>query len=173
MKQKEWSWKELDILRREFPNKTTAELSKVLKRSCGSISNKANELGLKKKHYGIVWTPQMLKILTNFFPRMFNKPLANWLQVSQRTMIRKARELGLEKKEGFLEIRRKDIGRLVSASLKNSPDPKGTRFKKGEHRCPEKEFKKGHKESAESRQKRSEAMKEVWARRKKAKIRLY
>ena len=152
MKPKEWTWKEIDILTREFPKKTNAELAKMLNRSYSAVIKKAHDLGLKKDHYGIEWTPQMEKILRDFFPIMFNRPLANWLQVSQRTMLRKARELGLEKQEGFLETRRADINKLASEAIKNSPDPKGTRFKKGEHRSPGTEFKKGHQMSEEARQ---------------------
>lgn len=169
----EWTWKEKDILAREFPKRTNAEMTKLLKRSQSSIANMANQMGLKKEHYGIVWTPQMEKILRDFFPIMFNKPLAKWLQVSQRTMLRKARELGLEKQDGFLETRRVDIKRLASEAIKNSPDPKGTRFKKGEHRSPGTEFKKGHQMSEEAKAKQSASLKESWKRRKKERVKLY
>jgi hypothetical protein len=170
----EWTQRELYILRKEFPAKPTTELARMLKRSARSISTKANKLGLKKDYKcGIVWTPQMPKILTDFFPIMFNKPLAKWLGVGLRTMLRKAYELGLKKEDGFLEKRRDDINALLSEAQKKSPDTNGTRFKKGEHRYPAGEFKKGHVLSPESEAKRIENCKKAHAKRKAAQKRLY
>lgn len=165
MKQEKWSWKELDILRREFANKPTSEIAKMLGRSKRATATKASLLGLKKKSYGIVWTPQQIKLLKDFFPIMFNKPLAKWIGVSQRTMIRKARELGIEKIEGFLDIRRDEINQLNSEAHKKMGEV-GHWFKKGERANPAGEFKKGNIESAESKAKRSESLKRAWAKRK-------
>lgn len=129
MKSKEWTWKELDILHREFPKRPTPEVAKMLGRSPMATAVKASKEGLKKKELpGIKWTPQMLKLLTDFFPIMFNKPLAKWIGVSQRTMLRKARELGLQKQEGFLDKRRKDISRLAGEALRKIPDRKNSRM---------------------------------------------
>lgn len=161
----EWSFRDLDILRTEFPNRPTKEVAEMLHRSTQAVAVKASKLGLKKKHYGIVWTPQMLKLLKDFFPTMFDAPLAKWIGVSTRTLIRKARELGLEKKEGFLEERRGDIVELARIALKGRTDvPK--RFQKGHHYNPNKEFKKGHKESQETKAKRVASLKLTWKRRK-------
>lgn len=160
-----WTYNDIDILRREFPVRTTDEIAVMLRRSERAVQVKASLLGLKRENHGIVWTPQMIRTLTDYFPVMFNKPLAMWLRVSMRSMIRKARELGLEKKAGFLEDRRKDIARLQSEGLKNT-DKKGGRIQKGEHRNPAGEFRKGHKESPESKARRIEGMKEYHRRRK-------
>lgn len=174
MKSRKWTNKDLGILRREFPKRPTPEVAKMLGRSVMAVATKASKEGLKKQELpGIKWTPQMLKILTDFFPIMFNRPLALWLQVSQRTMLRKARELGLEKQEGFLDKRRKDISRLAGEALRKIPDRKNSRFKKGVHFNPDGEFKKGHKESPETKAKRIASLKESWRRRKAAKVRYY
>lgn len=164
-----WTCKELDLLRRNYTKMTNQELAQMLKRTERAVNTKACHLGLKKERYGIEWTPQKLKILRDFFPDMFNKPLAKWLGVSVRTMLRKARELGLEKREGFLEDRRKDISRMAGEALRARGDLEGTWFKKGHHANPDGEYKPGHKESAETKARRSAALKETHLRKKKLK----
>lgn len=165
----QWTCKELDLLRRNYTKMTNQELAQMLKRSLSAVNRKAHLLGLKKERYGIEWTPTMLKILRDHFPSMFNKPLAKWLGVSQRTMLRKARELGLEKREGFLKDRQKDIQRMAGDALRARGDREGTWFKKGVHYNPDGEFKPGHKESAETKARRSAALKETHQRKKKLK----
>ena len=157
----EWGTMELTILRMEFPKKTTAEVAARLKRSISAVSNKANELGLKKQRYGIEWTPQMLKLLKDHFPRMFNRDLAKLIGVSQRTLIRKARELGYEKMEGFLDIKRRAINERCGAK-----GPNATSFKPGSEVGKEYRFKPGHVESEESKRKRSETMKAIHKKKK-------
>ena len=161
----EWTYRDVETLKREFPRRPTAEVAKMLGRSCQATSVKAHKLGLKKTGYGFVWTPSKIKLLTDFFPIMFNRPLAKWVGVSMRTLIRKARELGLEKEPGFLERRREDIGDLVSEALKRTGFNNG-RFRKGVRNCPEGEFKKGHVESPETKAKRSASLKATWRKRK-------
>lgn len=164
-----WTCKELDILRREFPKRTNEEMTKLIKRSKQAITQKASKLGLKKERYGIEWTPQMLKLLRMFFPTMFNEALAKWLGVSQRSLIRKARELGIDKEPGFLEKRKDDIQRRAGEALRRRGDVDGTWFKKGIRHNPAGEFKPGHKESPETKAKRSAALKATWDRKKKLK----
>lgn len=166
MRPNEWTQKELDILRREFPSRTTEEVAAMLGRSYQATAVMASKLGLKKRHYGTVWTKEMLMLLNNFFPIMFNRPLARWIGVSMRTLIRKARELGLEKEPGFLEKRRRDICELAGDAIMRSPN-KSTRFRKGERANPDGEFKPGHVESQETKAKRSESLKRSWVRRKR------
>lgn len=168
MKRKDiWTCKELDILRREFPKRTNAEMAKLIKRSPTAIVQKASKLGIKKQHYGIEWTPQMIKLLRDFFPVMFNEALAKWIGVSQRSLIRKARELGIDKAPDFFEKRRQDISRKAAEALKERGDREGTWFKKGVRHNPAGEFKPGHKESPETKAKRSAALKAAWAQKKK------
>lgn len=170
MKPNEWTPKELDTLRREFPKRSNDEMAKLLpKRSRGAIIQKAHKLGVKKQRYGIEWTPQMLKLLHMFFPTMFNDALAKWLGVSPRTLIRKARELGLEKEPGFLEKRKDDIQRKAGDARRQRGDREGTWFKKGIRHNPAGEFKPGHKETPETKAKRSAALKATWAHKKKLK----
>lgn len=158
------------ILRNEWGRHTIEEVARLLHRSYRATATKASKLGLKKDHYGIVWTDEQLKLLRAYFPIMFNRPLAKQIGVSMRTLIRKARELGLEKKPGFLEERRRDIQRLAGDALRYS-DHKNTRFKKGVHSNPAGEFKPGYVESPETKAKRSESLKYAWKVRK-AKIEL-
>lgn len=158
------------ILRNEWNRHTIEEVARMLHRSYQATAVKASKLGLKKDHYGIVWTDEQLKLLRTYFPIMFNRPLAKWIGVSMRTLIRKARELGLEKKPGFLEERRRDIQHLAGEAIRLSEN-KSTRFKRGVHNNPAGEFKPGHVESPETKAKRREALKYAWKVRK-AKIEL-
>lgn len=158
------------ILRNEWNRHTIEEVAAMLHRSYQATAVKASKMGLKKDHYGIVWTDEQLKLLRSFFPTMFNRPLAKWIGVSMRTLSRKARELGLEKKPGFLEERKRDIQRLACDAIRAS-DHKSTRFKKGVRNNPAGEFKPGHVESPETKAKRSESLKYAWKVRK-AKIEL-
>ena len=153
------------ILRNEWNRHTIEEVATMLHRSYQATAVKASKMGLKKDHYGIVWTPDQLKLLRDYFPTMFNKPLAKWIGVSLRTMIRKARELGLEKKPGFLDEKRRDIQALASEALKKSTNT-ATRFKKGMRNNPAGEFKPGHKESPETKAKRIASIKHTWKCRK-------
>ena len=165
MKPRPWTIMEEQILRNEWGHHTISEVAKMIGRTYKATAVRASKMGLKKDHYGIVWTPQQLKLLRDFFPTMFNKPLAKWIGVSMRTMIRKARELGLEKKPGFLNERRKDIQALAADGLRNTKNVR-TRFKKGVRNNPAGEFKPGHVESPETRARRSESLKLAWKRRK-------
>ena len=165
MEARKWTHMEEQILRNEWNLRTIEEVSQMLGRSYQATAVKASKMGLKKDHYGIVWTPEQLKLLHEYFPTMFNKPLAKWIGVSLRTMIRKARELGLEKKPGFLNERRRDIQALAFEALKKSTNVH-SRFKKGVRSNPAGEFKPGHIESPETKAKRSEALKHSWKRRK-------
>lgn len=165
--QRAWTYQDEFILRRDFPKIPTAELARKLRRTEQAVSVKAAKLGLKKEHYGIVWTPQMLKLLHDYFPIMFDEPLAKMIGVSKRTLIRKARELGYEKPEDFIEKRRKDIARLASASLKrNGTGGANGLMKPGVHSYPAGEFKTGHKESEESKAKRIASLKEYYRRKR-------
>lgn len=161
----EWTYRETELLRKEYPVKTAEELSSILGRSKQAIFVRAAKIGLKKEHYGIVWTPQMLKMLTDYFPTTFNRSLAKWIGVSMRSLIRKARELGLEKRPGFLDDRRGDIIDLARTGLKKC-NKAGGRFRKGERNNPAGEFKPGHVESPETKARRIASMKDTFRRRR-------
>ena len=162
---KEWTYMDVEKLRTLYPHRTCEEIAGELGRTVRATYVMAQRLGLKKHHYGTVWTPRMLKLLNDYFPIMFNKPLAAWIGVSNRTLIRKARELGLQKRPGFLEDRRHDIAKLASEGLKRCHNVP-SRFKKGVRSNPAGEFKPGHVESPETKAKRSEAMRRYWRYRK-------
>ena len=163
--QRAWTYNEEWILRQEYPKKPTAEVAKILRRSIYAVNVKASHLGLKKRHYGVVWTDKMLKLLRDYYPTMTNFSLSRLVGVSQRTMIRKARELGLEKAEDFMEINRKSISESISAGVRRY-GPQPTHFRKGERANPEGEFKPGHKESPETKEKRRASLRETWRRKK-------
>lgn len=101
----------------------------------------------------IVWTEEMIQKLRDEFPVRITIDICKEIGVSLRSAIRKARELGLDKAPGFLEERRQEIQRRARNGLKKTSKT-GGRFKKGQHACPEHEFKPGHKESEESKRKR-------------------
>ena len=165
---KPWTIGEEMRLRREFPYRTNTELARMFGRTQQALCVKASKLGLKKDHYGIVWTQTQLSTLMRFFPTMFNADLAKILGVSQRTMIRKARELGLEKSATFREDRKRDINRRASEALKKKYQQGSciSHFKKGVRSNPDGEFKPGHVESQVTKLKRSEALKYTWKQRK-------
>ena len=156
---------DVELMKREFPHCTTEEIAKKLGRSVRAVSVMAYRLGLKKDHYGRVWTPQQLMMIRQLFPVTFNNALAKFLGVSKRALIRKARELGLEKVPGFVKDRQADISELIREGQRRSNKPMPS-FPKGVHSNPANEFKPGHVESPETKAKRSEAMKRAWKRRK-------
>ena len=162
-----WSYQDIDTLKRMWPTKTAAEIAKALGRTPNAVQIKATQMRLKKACYGIMWTPYMEKLLVDHYATMFNGPLALLIGVSERTLIRKARSLGLKKMDGFLEIRRPDIIRYSKEALKRMGYDNGY-FQKGVRNNPSGEFKPGHKESPETKAKRSAAIKAAWARRKQA-----
>ena len=165
MKEPEWTYRETELLKREYPVKTARQIAEQLGRTERAVYIRAKRLGLKKGHFGTEWTPQMLTMLRVMFPITFNYALASYLGVSKRTMLRKAREMGLEKKPGFIEERKADIAQLIREGQKRSVKTRPS-FPKGVHINPEHEFKKGHVESPETKAKRSAALKESWRIRK-------
>lgn len=156
MRERNWSYKELDILRINYGKMSDEELAKRLKRTPGAVQTRAYLLGLKKEKVTL-WTPQRVKMLTDFFGIMFNKDLALWLGMSERTLKRKARELGLKKGESFYKRKKTVMLQRQSEGLKKIEC--ATRFKKGHRASPATEFKKGYKPSAEIIAKRRETRK--------------
>lgn len=154
---KEWTPRDLDMLRAEFPTTPCAELARKLGRTMQAVYCKANFLGIKKHHYGTEWTPRMLKLLTDFYPIMFNKPLARWIGVSPTSLHRKARALGITKRPGFVYDRRKEINAMMAESLRRTDKTSG-RIKPGQHHSPATEFKPGHQCTPEEKAKRLETM---------------
>lgn len=110
----------------------------------------------------IYWSRQMLDDLRRLYPTTKNEDLVEFFGVSLRTVIRKARELGLEKDKEWQ--RGNTMSHLKMMQLHNRLFGFSTPFRKGEHMCPENEFKPGHKESEETRTKRIATLKE-WYRR--------
>lgn len=156
MRERNWTYKELDILRFHYSTTSDEELGKKLKRTAGAVQTRAAMLGLKKEKV-CLWTPQRLKLLTDFYGIMFNKDLALWLGVSERYMRKKAKELGLKKGEAFYKRKKDVLSERVSEGLKKVEC--STRFKKGHRASPATEFKKGYKPSAEVIAKRAETRK--------------
>lgn len=155
-RERNWTYKELDILRFNYANMSNEELGKKLNRTPGAVQTRAQRLGLKKKKTEY-WTSQRLKLLTDFYQIMFNEDLAKWIGLSKRTIKRKAQELGLRKGEAFYKRKRAVMLERQSEGLKKIEC--STRFKKGERPSPATEFKKGYKPSAEVIAKRAETRK--------------
>lgn len=155
-RERNWTYKELDILRLNYSTMSDEELGKKLKRTPGAVQTRAAMLGLKKKKED-VWTPQKIKLLTDFYDLMFNSSLALWLGVNERTLRRKANELGLKKSEAFYKRKGEIMSKRQSEGLKKVEC--ATRFKKGQRPSPATEFKKGYKPSAEVIAKRRETRK--------------
>lgn len=104
----------------------------------------------------IHWSPAMLDYLRRSYARTKNQDLADYLGVSMRTMIRKARELGLEKDPRWLGAVWNEHRGIAHMAARAKGYPGG--FRKGEHACPEHEYKKGHQATEEERRKRAEAV---------------
>ena len=153
MRERDWSYKELDILRMNYGKMSDEELAKKLKRTPGAVQTRANLIGIKKEKVSI-WTPQRIKLLTDFYDYMFNEDLAKWIGVSTRTLVRKAHELGLKKGDDFYRRKKGVMLERQSEGLKKVEC--SSRIKKGERRSPATEFKKGYKPSAEIIAKRRE-----------------
>jgi hypothetical protein len=161
-RERNWTYKELDILRFNYSTMSDEELGKKLKRTPGAVQTRAAMLGLKKEK-AEAWTPQRLKLLTDFYEIMFNDDLAKWIGLSPRTIRRKAKELGLKKGDAFYKRKREILLKRQSEGLKKVEC--ATRFKKGQRPSPATEFKKGHKPSAEVIAKRAETRKRNLAKR--------
>ena len=164
-KERPWTYNDEWILRHEFPRRRTEEVAKMLRRTQNAVICKAHILGLKKRCYGIVWTDGMIELLKTYFPTMTNLSLSSLIGVSVRTLNRKAAELGLEKAPDFLEINARTISERISSALKRK-GKFGNQFVKGVRYNPKGEFKPGHKESPETKEKRRASLRETWRRKK-------
>ena len=106
------------------------------------------------------WSQQMLCDLRRWFPTTKNNELADILGVSVRTMIRKARQLGLRKDSDWMHSI--SMSHLHIANHVNRKNNHPNAFKKGVRNNPAGEFAKGHKESEETRKRRSQSLKRYW-----------
>lgn len=104
----------------------------------------------------IYWTPDMLRQMRELYPVTLNEELAGILGVSHRTLTRKARQLGIQKDptwlRGIWEERRR-MAQMMSRAL-GYPG----KFQKGRRAYPDGEFKKGHQESPETKEKRKASL---------------
>ena len=92
-----WTGVEIDILRREYPKRSTKDVAIFVGHSEGSVRVKAHQLGLKKECQGTRWRPWMLDILKENYPVTNTSLLCEWLGLTAQTVRRKARELGIRK----------------------------------------------------------------------------
>lgn len=106
--------------------------------------------------HSIYWNKQMLDNLKRFFPTTKNDDLVDILGVSKRTLIRKARELGIEKDPEWQHTN--TMRALKIAQVLNWSRDYPNRPPKGYHFNPEGEFKKGHTQSKEIVEKRTESL---------------
>lgn len=110
----------------------------------------------------IHWSRRMLDDLRRLFATTKNDDLADIIGVSPRTVVRKARELGLEKDKQWQHGN--VMSHLMMAKFESRRLGYPGQFRKGEHFCPEHEFRKGHVESGEQKARRVASLKE-WCRR--------
>lgn len=113
---------------------------------------------VKQKGHSITiyWSPAMLDYLRRHFPTTLNAELAECLGVGMRTMRRKARELGLEKDHDWLMGVYAERRHMAHVACRRMGYPGS--FRKGEHANPNGEFKKGYKQTSETKQKIAESM---------------
>lgn len=104
----------------------------------------------------IFWSKQMIDFLKRHYATTPNEELAGWLGVSVSTTIRKARQLGLQKNPEWQSNLSRQHCKLAHAAALKAGNP--GRFKKGVRVNPDGEFKPGHKESPEQREKRIAGM---------------
>lgn len=123
-------------------------------------------------HHGyavsIHWSKDMIDYLKQHYATTLNEELAGCLGVSVRTMIRKARELGLEKDARWLRGVYEERRRMAMSAYKRKGCPNA--FRNGVRSSPETEFKKGHVESNETKEKRLASVKR-WCRLHPGKVR--
>lgn len=118
------------------------------------------ETGRAWEHKGyskrIYWSDSMLRMLRDEYPVTKNEVLAGCLGVSVRTMVRKARELGIEKDRSWLSGMWDDHRRMAQMMSRAMGYP--GKFEKGRHAYPDGEFKAGHRESDETKERRRRAL---------------
>lgn len=124
---KRWSADEMVRLRELFPMKKLKELSEEFGRSIGSISQKANELGIKGKGYAwrkVRLTREEKLWLRLNYPHMSNEICAIRIGCGWRTVVRIARMMGLEKTPQFMkECQAHTAKKAKDSHLKNGTYP--------------------------------------------------
>lgn len=113
--------------------------------------------GYSRKLY---WNKQMIDYLKRHFATTLNDDLAEFIGVSKSSMIRKARELRLKKDPEWLRKVFKERANWAHIAHKRKGYP--GRFPKG-HRSPTSEFKPGHRQTPEQKEK-SKAKMRLWYR---------
>lgn len=101
--------------------------------------------GLSTRLY---WSPQMIDYLIKNFANSSNQDLSDWIGYNEDVVTRKAKELGLKKSPEWIYQKNLRNCQLAFYAAKRKGFP--GKVKKGEHRSPNTEFKKGHKPSEES-----------------------
>lgn len=92
----------------------------------------------------IYWSEDMIDYLKRNYATTNNEDLAFYLRVSQRTMSRKAKELGLKKSP--LREHNRIMENCRKMAIMNKYVGNSGQFKKGNHYCPEHEFKPKEKQ---------------------------
>jgi len=104
---KPWSKKDIEKLKRLYPNLPTDEVAKILGRTVKAVKHKAYALGIKKQRDYFVrngkkinrkrWTDEEIKILRELYPKESAKSIAKKLGRPVNSIWIKAERLGLTK----------------------------------------------------------------------------
>lgn len=118
-----WTEKEVNFLRENYPGLSHKEIAQKLERSSGSVKAKALKLGLRANYFR--WTPESSEELRLLYPKMQSKILAEKFGCSIKTVHQKAFAMSIKKNAEFLSS--EASGRIQKYSEKG----KAGRFKKG------------------------------------------
>jgi hypothetical protein len=100
---KDWSKKELKLLRKHYPTMPTEQLAKLLKRTISGVKSKANKLGISKRiASNNPYTPKLKAKLFNLYPNTRNEDLAKILGVSVGSVISAGYRYRLRKTAEFM-----------------------------------------------------------------------
>lgn len=154
-----WTPTEIQYLRNHYPYDDVCVIAKALRRTPNSVKCFARLHGIKKPCFE--WTEERLNTLKEMYPNHLNSDIANEFGCPLHIVWGKARRLKLRKADGFLVSQRERINRKISNGQLNSEKENTGRFKKGVRNSPGTEFVKGHKQSAETIKKRTDAFNET------------
>lgn len=153
-----WTPADEERLRELYPATSTSELAIIFGRSKKAIASRAKVLKVVKAvgHHGKVeWTPERIRQLKRFYPDMPTDVLAKRLGVSILAAYQRAQKLGIHKSAAYLERKKAEEAKRLTASGVRSRFVKGqTPQNKGLHRpgysigrgrMQETQFKKGER----------------------------
>lgn len=102
---KDWSNREIELLRKHYPNMPTPKLSKLLGRSVCSVRTKAVKIGVHKIiSSNNPYTQEKKKLLSKLYPNTKNIDIAKILGVTEGSVIAAGFRFKLRKSPEFLRL---------------------------------------------------------------------